>query len=602
MPDADEVEGARRLADLAFAELSRRDLSSSAPPPADLPKLLRLCLLSLPVLGSVDSDRVLGCCSSLLASLRAILARDPGPSLLPALEAFLENLVVSDQLMRYFAVADAVTPKRSRVTSVGSPCHGGYRFIMELMVHHFISSAEDVDGFLTALSWSAKARLEITEIGFPGALSILRRSCLFSFPAVVQAHFLLLSCRCVGDGDLDMHLLAFEHAMNVYLRYLPSLGVFNRTSVESPLSCFIKKRHLNFFMHGATQLTCQINRLIFFCQLHSSDDLPINESDIFDASVRFIEENQQIVHEQFRQEIIIVVKSIVSNVLRLAKPKEMDKLEANVSEEIICLAAALRLMGSSLLQILQDIRQMAVADASQNGNKLEPCKVYSFISETVCLLGHYKAYKLQGHDLLGMIGKPEDREQGSVLLLSHIASLSVHCLSMRFGFMWKGCIFMMMMAMNLVVTEERNVGLFHILVDGAKESAICCSSRDDSLKGSVPRKSSTAIALQFKNTRKVHIKDEVGREDYSSDTRQRCASRDGRDDVRAFLKCCVEHGQDTSDYSDILDFIECVPGLDYSSWWKQHRKFKKYKDAKWISSKRVSVYKRKRLITRRQRW
>ncbi|XP_040377360.1 uncharacterized protein LOC102700495 isoform X2 [Oryza brachyantha] len=87
MPGAGELEGARRLSDLAFDELSRLDLfstSCSAPPPADLPQLLRLCLLSLP--SSADSDLAFRRCTSLLVSLRGILSRNPGPSLLPALE------------------------------------------------------------------------------------------------------------------------------------------------------------------------------------------------------------------------------------------------------------------------------------------------------------------------------------------------------------------------------------------------------------------------------------------------------------------------------------------------------------------------------------
>lgn len=85
MADAGELEGFRRLSGLAFDELSRRDLSSaSGPPPADLPTLLRLCLLSLPL--SADAELALRRCTRLLASLRGILCRDLDPSLLPALE------------------------------------------------------------------------------------------------------------------------------------------------------------------------------------------------------------------------------------------------------------------------------------------------------------------------------------------------------------------------------------------------------------------------------------------------------------------------------------------------------------------------------------
>ncbi|KAF0909909.1 hypothetical protein E2562_001173 [Oryza meyeriana var. granulata] len=504
MAVAGELEGARRLSDLAFDELSRRDLSPSAgPPPADLPPLLRLCLLLLA--RSADSDLAYRRCTRLLAFLGGILSRDPGPSLLPALEVFIENLVFSDKLMSCFTEANAAMLNRSGVTSVGSRCHDGHLFVMELMTHHFISSVQDEERFFSTLSWSAKAKLEIPEIGLLGALALLRRSCLLYIPATIQAHFLLLACRCAGDGDLGMHLLAFEHAMNVYLSYIPALGVFRRTNgVKSPLSFFIERRPLNSCIQGAThqKLTWDINSLVLFCKLHSNDDLCINDSDIFD----FIEENQQVLHEQFRQEIVTDLKRVMSKVFAMAKQEEIDKLDPNVSEEIICLAAALRLMGSSFLRIMHGIGKMTMADASQTTNCLEPYKVYNFISETICLLGHYETNELQRNDLFDTIGKPVDREQGSMLMLSHFATLSVHCLRMRFGFMWKGCIFMMMMAMN----QMRTVELFNSHFDDSKESEVCCTGQDGTSKGSVPKKYSTAIALRFKNIQKVYIQDKLG--------------------------------------------------------------------------------------------
>uniref|UniRef100_A0A0E0JZK1 DUF7812 domain-containing protein n=1 Tax=Oryza punctata TaxID=4537 RepID=A0A0E0JZK1_ORYPU len=586
MADAGELEGFRRLSDLAFDELSRRDLSStSGPPPTDLPVLLRLSLLSLPL--SADSELAFRRCTRLLASLRGILSRDPDPSLLPALEVFLDNLVSSKQLMSCSAAANAVVPRRSRVASVGLACRGGNLFVMELMSQHFISSVQDEQVFLSTLSWSAKADLEVPEIGFPGALTLLHKSCLLSIPPAVQAHFLLLACRCVGDGALDMHLLAFEHAMDVYLRYLPALGVFRRTSgVKGPLGCSMKRRPLSSCIQAAThqKLTCDINRLVLFCSLHSNNDLPINEGDI----VRFIEENQQVLHEQSRQDTVTAMKSIVSNVL-LAKQEEMDRLDPNVSEEIICLAAALRLMCSSFIRIMHCIRQMTVGDGSQTTHCLEPCKVFNIVAETISLLGHYEPKELQRNDLFEAIGKPGDGEQGAVLMLSHFTTLSVHCLRMRFNFMWKGCIFMMMMA-NLCATE-----MCHFLIDGSKASKVCSADQDGSSKGSVPRKSSTAIALRFRNTQKVYIQDKLGHgfgEVCSFDSLQRCTSsygRDtssyGRDNVRTILKG-LGCGEDSS---DLHDFIECNPSLDYSNWWTQRKKFKKFKDHKWIRSKRHSM-------------
>lgn len=604
MPDADELEGARRLAHLAFAEqgeLSRYCLSSSASPPrSDLPRLLRCCLLLLPILDAGDPDLAVRCGRRLLAFLRAILSRDPDPSLLPALEVFVENVVVSDRLRRCFTRADGAILKGSRVSTVAPLCWGELHVVLELMSHHFISSVQGEGGFeqfLSALSWSGKAAEGTPEIGLLGAISLVHRGCLFSMPVVVQAHFVLLASRCVGNGDLDPHLLAFENAMNAYLRYLPALGVFYRTSgVISPLSYFAKKRPFNSCIQDTTnqKLSCQISRLLSFCKLHSDDDLHTNERDIFDIAVRFIEENQHLVHEQFRQQVVIDVKRIVSNILGCAKQKEMHELDVIVSEEIICLAAVLRLMGSSFLQILYCIRQMRVADGRKNENYLSLCKVYSFISEAIRLLGLYEANELHRHDLFGMIGKPVDRERASMLMLAHFTSLLVCCLRMRFGFLWKGCIIMMMVAMNLLIVEEEILGL---CLGGSKDSAISSIDQEANLKDFARRKSSTVVALQFSNLQKVHIQDEV-RHDFGEGSRlgtlRRCKSRDGGGDVRSFFECLPEYKRNSSEWNDIKDFVECKPGMDYSNWWMQHKKFKKYMDKKWIRSKRLSLNKKKK--------
>ena len=90
MPDAEELEATRRLATLALAELSRHDKCfSTSPPCAGLPALLRCCLGLLPLLNDGDRSLAARCCRGLLASLGAILSRDPSPSLLPSLEVLV---------------------------------------------------------------------------------------------------------------------------------------------------------------------------------------------------------------------------------------------------------------------------------------------------------------------------------------------------------------------------------------------------------------------------------------------------------------------------------------------------------------------------------
>ncbi|TVU30149.1 hypothetical protein EJB05_21757 [Eragrostis curvula] len=328
MPDADELEAARRAAALALEELSRHDAPSpAAPPRAGLPALVRHCIGFLPYLDAGDPGLATRCRCRLLDSLRVVLSRGPSPSLLPAIEVFAENLVFDVKLRTSFSNFDRAAPEGSRVFTVAPRCGGELHTILELACSHFISSLEDEGGFrafLSALLWSGNEPQGSPQIGFQQALALTYRTRLFSLPEVVQAHLLLLASRCISGPDLGSHLLAFEDSMHRYLSYLPALGVFNRTtSVKSPLSCLAQKRPFACCIKEVTdqKLKNQVDGLVSFCQAHFGDNLPISESDIFDSSDRLIEENQHMLHEKFRQEATTVVRRILSKVLHCAKQK-----------------------------------------------------------------------------------------------------------------------------------------------------------------------------------------------------------------------------------------------------------------------------------------
>ncbi|KAL6646955.1 hypothetical protein ACP70R_015649 [Stipagrostis hirtigluma subsp. patula] len=596
MVDADDLEAARRLASLAFADLSLHDLSSStSPPSADLPGLLRRCFSTLPPLDAGDPSLAKICRRRLLASLRGILSRDPSPSLVPAIEVFAENLLFEDQLGSCFTVLNSAAPEASRVFKALPRCDEDVHILLELVCHHFVSSLPEKDGFevfWNALSWSGKASQGTPEIGFWGALGLVQNTSLFSLPDVVKAHILLLASRCISDRDLDSHLLAFEHAMNLYLRYLPALRIFKK---NGPLSCIAKEKTFHFCIQNASdqKLRSQINGLLLFCRSHSADDLPpINDSDIFGSSVCFIEENKHMLHEKFRLEATMVVKSLLSNILYSAKQRGMHEPDAKVSEEIICLAAVLRLMGSSLLQILHQFSQMRVDEDMEDVNSVPLCREYNLIYEIIRLLGPFEADEIHRYDLFGIIGKPVDRGRASMLLLTHFASLSIFSIRMRLGFLWKGCIIMMMMAMNLVIAEEKSLGIFQFLI-----ATVATSTNEGALKVYARRKkSSTAIALRYRRFHKVHSPNE-GRlfitSGNSVGTSQNHDCRVAKADGRAFFMSHPEYIPNYSDWVDIEDFVECEPDKDYSYYLKQHKTFKKFKDWKWH---RGRISKMKKLI------
>ncbi|KAJ1261397.1 hypothetical protein BS78_09G026600 [Paspalum vaginatum] len=563
MPDINEQEAAGRVSALTLTELSRYNISSSTSPPcAKLPALLRRCLLLLPILSTSDPIQATRCCRGLFASLGAIVSRDPSPSLLPALEVFAGSLVFSDRLLRFFAMSDCAAPEGSRIFTE-APCLGEHHVVLELVCRHFISSLHDEGGFqmfLSALSWSGRASLVTPEISFQGALALVQRTCLLSLTGVIQAHLLLLMSRCVNGRNMDLHF-AFEQATNLYVRYLPALHAFNRIGgMETPLNCLSKERPFNTCIKDATEqkLRSQIDGLLSFCQLHSGDDLPINESDID----RLIEENQDMLHEKIRQEATMVVKGILSGILYRAKQNEVNEPDAEVSDEILCLAAVLRVMGSSLPHILHRFAQMRSASDKDNRNYVTLCKEYEVTHKSICLLGQHKANELYKDDLLVAILDPVERESTPMLMLSHFSSLATYSVRRRLGFMWKGCVIMMMMAMNLISVEE-SLGTFQLPIDVPKESAVFPNTKER-IKVSARIK---AMAVGYKNIHKLHNGDGI---------------RVGKTNGQAFLEC---HPEYSSSWDDLSDFVECEEGKDYSNSLKQRRRFDGFKYKKWVQTR-----------------
>ena len=69
-------------------------------------------------------------------------------------------------------------------------------------------------------------------------------------------------------------------------------------------------------------------------------------------------------------------------------------------------------------------------------------------------------------------------------------------------------------------------------------------------------------------------------------TPQKCESRIGKVDGQAFLECLPGY---SPDWNDLMDFVECEDGKDYSDTLKQLRKFKKFKYEKWCSTRQHNL-------------
>jgi hypothetical protein len=66
-------------------------------------------------------------------------------------------------------------------------------------------------------------------------------------------------------------------------------------------------------------------------------------------------------------------------------------------------------------------------------------------------------------------------------------------------------------------------------------------------------------------------------------TPEECNSRVGKAAGQRFFECHPEYSRKS--WADILDYVECEEGKDYSNALKQLQKFKKFKYRKWFNKR-----------------
>ncbi|XP_073009446.1 uncharacterized protein [Typha latifolia] len=645
-PGADFT-GITNVANLLFGELQKQleqllspaGIVASAGVDGLSPKgaiLLLRCCISLLQLLMFDLSLVVEKCEILLAVLRRLHSRDlsgtgpTGNTMLPpfstaVLEVFIEGFLVHPQLQRLFMVTDKVSCTTEKLFA-SSGSDGDLYVIQEIISSYFLLSVYNdwtFNRFINSLFWSKEANSEIPEISMDAALTLLGAGIMFSLPSILQAHLILLASRCIGIQSpknswrldkvaLSRSILAFECSVNLYLGYLSTLdSVDNFTGGKGHSTYCAKQLPFGSCIQvvACSKLDYQIEKLVSFCQSHSHDELSGNEADVLSNSVAYIKENQHIIHEKFRQETSFILECMISSFL--SQEIGNSKLHENgdaIPQEMICLAAALKLMSASLLQILSDLREIRCLRGRKTSKDGDLFKAFDFISGIVRRFEKYESKQIVQKNFIDVLGKGPFRHKESMLMLSHFASLLVYSFRMRLGFLQKGCIFMMMTLMNLIIFEENSLDAFSLFLSNWKYTVHCASPQQENPMGLFTR-SSVIIASNMQKLQKLYLRDEFKCLIYEDQrievqSRESTLSLAAAEDVemhpsctneaeicngQVLIECFPEFNRDPSEWDDVVDFIECKRGKDYSSWLKKKQRFRQ-----WHKKKKLEKDKGKR--------
>nr|XP_010934362.1 uncharacterized protein LOC105054525 isoform X2 [Elaeis guineensis] len=617
-----------------------KKIGCEASPQAFLP-LLRCCAIMLRFL-EFDLSLVLERCDILLAVLRRLPApnlpshlhecarvldgvdteaRVPRPAFCPAvLEVFIDEFLVQPQLRKHFIMTDYVSATTDKLLA-SHGINGDISAVQELVSGHFLLTyyhESTFSGFIHSLSWTDEVDDMIPELGLDAALTLLGSCTMFTLPPMLQAHLILLASRCIGvqrptdnkpdDELMGRYILAFELSVKLYVNYTSNLDLIDKYIGFVGQSGSRTTKSLDSYLRSVTRnmLNYQIDKLVDFCHSHSQGMLSGTKADILSNSVAYIRGNHHVVDEMCRDETCLFLNLITLGIL----PGEIeestsDKRGDKIQQEIYCLAAVLKLMSSALLQIVWNLRQNGCLHGVKTLKDYTICKEYDFILSIISCFGKYDANQLVQNILLDVMGMHPVQHEGAMLMLAHFVCLSSYSFHRRLGFLWKGCIFMMMTIMNLLLLEEGSLDAFSPSLSNMKDAALHHSPLEKSPKSLVHRRSSAIIASSLQNIQTLYLRDNIrcltyGKQRIDAGERNLGETQDGQSGIlsiiptedlgrhcpstneadtcngEAFIECLPGYHKNPSEWDDLVDFIECKRGKDYSSWMRKRKRFRRW--------------------------
>ncbi|XP_068666412.1 uncharacterized protein [Aristolochia californica] len=542
------------------------------------------------------------------------------------LEVFIDELLKDKRLKKYFIRPKYFSPTKDKAF------HSVHdRIILEVVCSHFLLSVSNecsLNNFTDTLFWS-HLNLRTPKLTLATGLTLLGSSIILSAPLMLLAHLVSLVSSCVGINLtpfetrtspilLAQYISAFELSINLYKREMFRLQKIYQVNEEvSDLGLYDMEQvlggkgyRLNFefciLPMTYDKINFQVHELVKSSQPSSGS--VISQAlgrDLLSTSTAFIQENLHILDELHRDEISSILKLIIEMILSRENWVNAASAYGEVSQpEMYLLAAVMKLMSCSLLQIVGYMRQSWSTVLFRSD--YSSCREYDFMIRIIGCFGQYSKTVPIQKALLDVLGMDAIMHKETKMMLIHLAGWLLLAFQSGHDFLWKSYIFMMMALMNLVIFEEGNIDALKPIIVCAKESSCSPPSFAKVPQDGKHCRSSQNIALNFQKIQMIHMKESskhlkyeiqgldtecpslveasnnMSISSYTAPHVEKAKLLDfntedeGTCNGQVFIKCLRK----SSDYDDLVDFIACTPGKDYSTWLKNKKRFKQWKESK----------------------
>ncbi|KAK8916252.1 hypothetical protein KSP39_PZI022333 [Platanthera zijinensis] len=484
--------------------------------------------------------------------------------------------------------------------------------LLVLVSCHFLFSVKNglnFSRFLHLLSGSSYLDKMTPVISLNANLRLINAPFILSAPRILQAHLILLATRCIAyhppfDGRksdtpiMSYYTNIFEFSVNLYVSYISTLQLDDalfRANVGSNFGVIAPIRDPIAHRMTWDELTHQANYLADLAHFLSESIPSDTKSEVLAYSATYIRADHPLIDELCKEATYLVVDYMLENILpRNVWEQGQNENKERLPQELYCLAAAINLMNSLLLHIISQSTQTGCHDKVSRPS----CITYDCLSLSASITrvsgcGTDQQVQKFLHDMFGDYGGIHMELK---FMLAHISSLLVFSLRRKLDFLWKGCLSMMMTLINLLLFEERNLGLSKIF-------KLVQSHPTMSDKGPIYRSTSVMIAANLQKAKMLYLKNKIKcghvEENRTNATpRSEVDQPSGISSVEGteerwvqgnqgnaghgerFTKCIPNFHKNPTEWNDLIDFIECDPEKDYLLWLSNRKKFNKWKQEK----------------------
>ncbi|KAJ7949693.1 2-isopropylmalate synthase [Quillaja saponaria] len=596
----------------------------------ELSLVLRCCLVSLTLIDS-DQQFLLEKCRYFICMLKILLSFDVKEASKGDCESFKKfvahkctyadngcTATVVEEFVACISFLEPSDPCRPFLCAVLEV------FADELLLHRslreylmLVDSASSTvsdelafDKFIKGLIWQLGKDCKVPELGLTSSVSLLLQPIMLSAPKMFQAHMISVVSEAIGVGLssenltsdprlMDCYLIAFERSVNFYKSHMSSLqlgGYYIGSKVVDD-SSLPGRSQPSFESYFRKDTVDKLNYL-----LSTSDkswDSYIGKlffktkTDLLAESVIYMKESQHVFTDSCTDIIVSVLNCIIHRSF-------CDDVSGNVlygkgdtsPQDIYLLVSILKLMSTSLMQAVCCLRN-SNSSCLKTLENASSCKEYDFMISIIAGFQQFNICLPIQNFLSDVMKSHQTRHKESKWMLLHFSGLLHLSFISGLDFLVKACISVLTALLCLFIYEEGD-----LVALGSLAGSVCSSeaSCDKVGEGTKFKKSSQKVASKFHKIRELHSsmgcvsRFHRGTEEVA-ETSENVSILNSMDDSidsieekteeicngEIFLNCILKGSEKSSDYDDIIDFIDCKRGKDYSSWLKDRQKYRKWR-------------------------